>query len=586
MASQAHRSRGGARWRIGAAALALAALAGSVLVGTVAAPAAGPTAAAPPNIVVVMTDDQTVEALAAMPSTTELIGQAGATFNNSFVSFPLCCPSRATFLTGQYAHNHRVRENYFPKGGFQKLKTSETLPVWLTRAGYTTGQVGKVMNGYNKSPVGVPPGWSDWHGEKTENRYYGYGLYENGGIVTYGDPEENPEDPADPSTYSTDVYTAKAVDFIERSAPASNPFFLWLSYNAPHSGEPNPPDGVVSECRGNAKPAERHLGAFADAPLPLPPSFGEADVSDKPRGIQGLEPFDAGTTAAIERLYRCELESLLAVDEGVEQIVDALAESGELANSYVLFTSDNGFLHGQHRIVFGKHQIYEESIRVPLLLRGPGIPAGTAVDELVANVDLSPTILAAAGAEAGVPQDGRSLLPIVARPERRLGREVLIDTSRFRGVRNARYSYVEHLFRPSSGQRELYDLERDPYQLESVHKDPDYEEVRDALAARLRQLMRCDGRECRERPRLELKRDREVGCLRRFAGVLLAGDDADHVKNVRFILGGVPVRSDLTAPFRASLPLRLLRRAGSRVEAEATLIDGRTATLARRIDCG
>ena len=140
-----------------------------------------------------------------LPQTQALIGNAGATFEQFFVSFPLCCPSRASFLTGQYPHNNRVLENYPPAGGFQALDSTETLPVWLSRSGYYTGLIGKLMNGYNTSPVGVPPGWSEWHGEKTENRYYGYSLLESEGLVTYGDPEEDFTDPADPAAYSTDT---------------------------------------------------------------------------------------------------------------------------------------------------------------------------------------------------------------------------------------------------------------------------------------------------------------------------------------------------------------------------------------------
>ncbi|MGH2951372.1 MAG: sulfatase-like hydrolase/transferase, partial [Solirubrobacterales bacterium] len=193
-----------------------------------------------PNFVVVMTDDQTLASIGVMPRTRALIGDAGATFANSFASFPLCCPSRATFLTGRYAHNHKVLNNIPPQGGFEKLRSSETLPVWLGRAGYYTGLIGKYLNGYEDSSVGVPPGYSEWHGQKTQNAYYGYELQEGKQRVLYGDPNENPDDPDDPASYASDVYTDKAVEFIGRRAPVGKPFFLWVSYNAPHSGIPDP----------------------------------------------------------------------------------------------------------------------------------------------------------------------------------------------------------------------------------------------------------------------------------------------------------------------------------------------------------
>jgi arylsulfatase A-like enzyme len=529
-----------------------------------------------------MTDDQTVEQMKVLPRTRALIGDAGASFESSFVSFPLCCPSRASFLTGQYPHNHRVLENYPPRGGFQRLDADETLAVWLSRAGYFTGQIGKLMNGYSTSPVGVPPGWAEWHGEKTENRYYGYGLYENGRTVTYGDPEENPEDPADPASYSTDVYTRKAIDFIAAHAPSAQPFFLWVSYNAPHSGGPDPPPSVHSRCRGNAKPAQRHLGAFAGEPMPRPPSFAEADVSDKPRSLRAIEPLDEADAGNIQQVYRCELESLLAVDEGVERIVGALAASGELDDTALIFTSDNGFFHGEHRISFGKNRVYEEAIRVPLLIRGPGIVPGTEVEEPVVNIDLAPTILDYAGARARIPQDGRSLLPLAARPERLRGREILIDTNTYKAIRTPRYVYAEHFARADRGERELYDLRRDPYQLESRHRVKRLADVRRALADRLDALRVCDGAECRLRPRLKLGVE---ACDPRFVVLEVRGGDAGDVVETRFMLRGRGVRRDRGAPFRSRLPLRRLRRSKSAVEAVATLIDGRRVTISRRVRC-
>ncbi len=537
--------------------------------------------AVPPNFIVVMTDDQTLEAMRVLPQTQALIGAAGATFEQFFVSFPLCCPSRASFLTGQYPHNNRVLENYPPAGGFQALNSEETLAVWLNRSGYYTGLIGKLMNGYNTSPVGVPPGWSEWHGEKSENRYYGYDLLESQGLTTYGDREEDFTDPADPASYSTDTYTAKAVDFIQRRAVAPEPFFLWVSYNAPHSGLPDPPPEVDSRCRGNAKPAVRHLNAFANQPLPVSPSLNEVDLSDKPPSLRDAATLTPQKIAEIRNIYTCELASLQAVDEGVTDIVDSLTATGELANTYVIFTSDNGFFHGEHRIIFGKNRFYEEATHVPLMIRGPGIAPGSTVQELTANVDLAPTILDASGATAGIPQDGRSLLPLIESPQPRLGREILFDTNTYKAIRNHRYVYAEHFARRDKGARELYDLDRDPFQLDSLDSDPAYGDVKRALADRLDKLRRCAGGECRERPKLKLKRTGSGGCNRDFVSVTITGNDADAIKRARFAAGPRGLRTDRREPFDASLPTR--RVTATRVEIRVVLEDGREAGFGRRL---
>ena len=547
-----------------------------------------------PNVVVVMTDDQTLASLDVMPRTRRLVGDQGATFASSFASFPLCCPSRATFLTGRYAHNHKVQNNIPPKGGFDKLRSSETLPVWLRRAGYYTGLVGKYLNGYEQSSVGFPPGYSEWHGQKTQNAYYGFDLLEPGGLVRYGDPNENPENPRDPASYSTDVFTEKAVEFIGRRSPFRKPFFLWVSYNAPHSGIPDPPPNRPSRCRGNAKPAERHIGAFQGAPLPIPPSFDEADVSDKPPSIRSAPPFSSEVAGEIHDFYRCELESLLAVDEGVERIIGALAASGELGRTLVVFTSDNGFFHGEHRLPFGKTLPYEESIRVPLLIRGPRIPGGVTVSDMVANVDLAPTILELARANARLPQDGRSLLPLVRRPGAESGRELVIESNRYKAVRTWRYIYAEYRRGPDVGARELYDLRRDPYQLQSLHRDPRYAAVRRALAKRLRKLDGCAGAECRTAPRVELElSDRGArrgggsrarrSCLSAGGVARIRGKDARRAIETEFAVRRRKLRTDRSRPHRTAVPAGRLRRSKpTAIRARVTLRDGRRVDLKAR----
>jgi N-acetylglucosamine-6-sulfatase len=442
-----------------------------------------PAAAASPNVVVIETDDQTVADLAAMPETRALIGDAGVTFTRSFVSLSECCPSRATFLTGQYAHNHGVLSNAPPFGGFARLRGGETLPVWLQRAGYDTGLVGKYLNGYGTGDrYLVPPGWTDFEGllGRYTYRFYDFTMNVNGALETTQ------------LDYQTDAITQRAVSFVERHA--GRPFLLWTTYVAPHTGGPIELDDPVGY--KSTVPAPRHYAAFTGTPLPRPPSFNEVDVSDKPGLIRKRPPLRRWQIAAITETRRQRLASLLAVDEGVGRIVETLQDTGALANTVVIFTSDNGWMAGEHRVPSGKMLAYEPSIRVPLLMRGPGIPAGSQRNDLVWNGDLAPTILALAGAQPAFPLDGRSLL--APRDPRRA---ILLEgpaaprtlgLPRFSGLRTRRYKYIEHLW----GAKELYDLRRDPYELANLARLPRMAGVKAQLGRRLARLRGCAGASC------------------------------------------------------------------------------------------
>ena len=452
--------------------------------------------ASPPNVLVIESDDETRESLRVMHNVNSLIGAQGATFKNSFVNYSLCCPSRATFLTGQYAHNHGVTNNVGPSGGFQRFESlhgDNNLAVWLQDAGYYTGMIGKYLNGYANSPP-VPPGWSEWHATVPNDQYvYNYRLAENGTSVSYG---QNPAD------FKQDVLTGKAVDFVNRRAPQAQPFFLWLTYTAPHIGGPEPSPNPPVNCGDAAKPAPRHAHAFDSEPLPRPPNFNEADVSDKPGAIRNLPLLSPSQITDIQRTYRCELESLLSVDEGVKSVVDALRANGELDNTLIIYTSDNGYFHGEHRIPKGKLNIYEESIRVPLEMRGPGIPRGVNVSDLAINADLAPTIVDAASATPGLIMDGLSLIPVAQNPGIEAGRELLIEqplgdtNASFEAIRTERYMYAEH----HTGVKELYDLQKDPFELQGRHNAPAYASVKAQLADRLHALQNCAGTSCRVHP--------------------------------------------------------------------------------------
>ena len=499
-----------------------------------------PTQQSQPNVLVLLTDDQTLESMRVMSAVNSEIAAAGTTFDNAFVSNPLCCPSRATLYTGQYTHNHGVIGNRPPEGGYGRLDKSEWLPVWLQRAGYHTVHIGKFMNRYGQDslPTEVPPGWNEWYTsvDPSTYRFLFYELNENGVVTTY-------------PTYSTDEYSQRAVDAVRRLAPSPQPFFLSVAFLAPHSGSPretDDPAGFVTPM-----PAPRHRDAFASEPLPESPAFDEADVSDKPSFIRRRPRFTAERVAAITENYRQELESLLAVDEGVARVVQALRDAGELEDTLIVFTSDNGYFHGEHRVPYGKVMVYEPSIRVPLLMRGPGVPARQRRRQLVTNADLAPTILAATGARpAGRVPDGRSLFPLLRDRGLAWGRDLLVEGApgieavAYGAVRNDRYVYAEH----DNGERELYDLRLDPDQLENVIGEPDYEAVEAALAERLTKLLDCSGRTCWRGPRVRLAMR---GCRPQVRGAA--------VERVR------------------------VRRRGARLRARVATRDGRVVTLDRRL---
>ena len=440
-----------------------------------------------PNILVIMTDDQTVDQMKALPKTRRLLAARGTTFVNSFVDFSLCCPSRSTFLTGQYAHNHGVQANGGPHGGYVHLDHSNTLPLWLQEAGYYTAHVGKYLNNYGKDSPAPPPGWSRWFAltDPSVYRMYDYTVSDGGKPVTYGEAARD---------YQTDVIAAKAEEILRSRAGSRQPFFVSVAPTSPHlerlTRDQTPP-----------RPAPRYAGRFAAEPLPRNPSFDEADVADKPAHISRRPRLSPGKQAHVLETYRACLASLLAADDLVERLVKTLDETGQLGHTVILFTSDNGFFFGEHRVAGGKYLPYEESIRVPLIAFDGGrrFPAGAKVTRMVSNIDLAPTVVALAGARPRRVMDGRSLLPLAADPGQGKDRTLLIegygegkDKPPFAAVRDSRWFYAEY----RNGDRELYDLENDPYELRSLHADPAFEAVRRDLAGRLARLRACSGNSC------------------------------------------------------------------------------------------
>jgi N-acetylglucosamine-6-sulfatase len=452
------------------------------------------------NVVVIMTDDQTAASLSTMQNVNNLLAADGTKFDQAVDSFPLCCPSRATNLTGQYAHNHGVLHNEPPFGGFLQLDGTNTLPLWLQNAGYRTMHVGRYLNGYEPK-YGIPQGWTDWVGlpHSAAFNYVAWKAFDHGVVRSYPDAQH-------PGEYLTDFETRKAVELIDQASPGDQPFYLNLWYTAPHRGAPRDPDDPARP--GTPSPAPRHRDAFAGVRMPRPPSFNEKNMYDKPQVVADRPRLSHEFAAGIEENWRQENEALMAVDEGVAQIVEALRRDGELDNTLIVFLSDNGFMHGEHRALAEKVLPYEESIRIPLVMRGPGVPRGRVDDRLVANVDVPSTILDATDAAPGRIQDGRSLLELLADPGAEWGREILIENGRgangvpaYRGIRNYRFLYVEHR---TTGELELYDLVKDPYELQSVDGHEQYARVQHDLHMRLRELVHCVGVNCLARPHLAL----------------------------------------------------------------------------------
>ncbi|MDQ3637054.1 MAG: sulfatase, partial [Actinomycetota bacterium] len=433
-----------------------------------------------PNVIFVLADDLDYASAQQMPNLRSLLADEGASFENAFVSQSLCCPSRATILTGQYAHTNGIKGNKLPYGGFEKFRDEGleegTISTRLQEEGYRTGFFGKYLNGYGEDdPTHVPPGWDEWYGKLYEQKLYDYSINENGEEVSYG---------SESGDFYTDVLSEQATDFVSRAAPEEQPFFAFVAPTAPH--EP-------------ATPGERHEGAFAGEEAPRPPSFNEEDVSDKPSWRQETERLSEEEVSEIDAYHQKRLESMLAVDEMVGSLVDELEAAGELDNTYIAFTSDNGWLAGVHRIKEGKDRVYEESAHVPLFVRGPGVPAGSEVEELTLNTDFAPTFAELAGVEFGG-SDGRSLASLLGGEEPGTWRSsVLLEGFVGKGdrvygaARTGTHKYVEY----GNGETELYDLQSDPYELENVYETADPALVED-LKARLEALRDCSGDGCRE----------------------------------------------------------------------------------------
>ena len=437
-----------------------------------------------PSVLLIVTDDQRWDTLWSMPQVKRLLVDRGVSFSNSFVSSPLCCPSRASILTGAYPHTTGVYTQGLPNGGFKKFNDTTTIATVLHDAGYRTGFFGKYLDSYQSGANAgyVPPGWDRWMAF-VHSQFFDYGLTIDGAVKRFG---SSPED------YSTDVLAERTDAFIRRTG---GPFFAIFAPAAPHApATPDPPDA----------------GLFSDLPPWSPPSFNEADVSDKPFDVAHLHRLTPGDIAGLEELRRDQYRSLQAVDRAVAGLIDALADTGRLEDTLVIFTSDNGLLWGEHRWQ-KKEMPYEEAIRVPLVIRDDAVVADAprSEDRLVGNIDLAPTIAELAGTD--LPKaEGKSLLPLLAGERVRWRHALLVEHMKmtnpvptYCAVRTDRYLFATYV----TGEEELYDLAEDPYELVNLagRRPP----LQARLATTLRSL--CDP------PPLGLRG--QVGALATILGV-------------------------------------------------------------------
>ena len=433
----------------------------------------------PPNLILVVTDDQSFDSIPHRPAVMPWL-QARVQdptnhwirFANAFVNDPLCCPSRASILTGRYPHHTGVTDNAIE--GFDE---SATLATWLHDGGYWTGLVGKYFTHY-PGPRGdyVPPGWDRWAaGAGRAFDYYGYTLEQcpagrasgapscAGGTATpvaYGAERED---------YETTVLRKLAVRFLQQ-APADRPFFLYFAPFAPHRP---------------SVPASRDAGAYEDLPPTVTPGFDERDVSDKPAWVQAIPRLSAREKARYHRERRDAFETLLGVDRAVSRILETVQARGDLSNTVVVFMTDNGYSFGEHRW-HGKRCPYDECVRTPFFVRYPGA-AHRVERRLVSNVDVAPTLAALAGVTPTLPADGLSLVPLLEGSAPAWKRALLLELRggarpmpQWWGVRTRRHLFVQL----GTGEEELYDLSgtrgpADPYQLRNRAGEAAYA---DALA--------------------------------------------------------------------------------------------------------
>ena len=419
-----------------------------------------------PNFLVIVTDDQRYDTMQYMPKTQSLIFDQGVTFPHAYITTPLCCPSRSSIFTGMYAHTHGVQDN-------DMELNQTTMMERLHENGYTTGLVGKYLNSWNGEPRPEFDYWVSY--QYGETRYNNPRLNVNGEWIRHE------------GEYVTYALGRYAMDFIAKSAPKRKPFILLWTVNAPHD-----PTTPAAE--------DKYL------PLELPPrlpSFNEADISDKPAWMADQDKNPLLTESEIQEIdtfRRNQILTLYSLDRTLEQVLNQLSETGELDNTVIIFLSDNGRHWGEHRQI-AKNTFYEESTHVPFAIRYPPLVSQPYTENgVIANIDIAPTIYELAGIPIPAEVDGLSLVGLLNHTG--TWREgVLLEGWPPRGtyiaIHTERYVYAETTndgYAPTGAvQMELYDLEQDPYQMDNVAYQPEYQDTLAHLQALLDQTKSKSG---------------------------------------------------------------------------------------------
>jgi N-acetylglucosamine-6-sulfatase len=483
-----------------------------------------------PNVLVIEADDMRTDELKFMPTVRRLIARRGLTFENSFAPYPLCCPSRASFLSGEYAHNHHVLSTSSPFG-FQSFDDHRTLATVLQGAGYQTALIGKYLNGYARQHVFdskkssrryVPPGWNEWMAGS--DHIYPVGTRLHGGTYNYFSMTQVINGTVTPNhgRYSTDVTAAETRKTVTQFGKAQKPWFIWWTPTAPHFGSPRERDdprplrntkGVLEHWETPARPAwvKGRFDKQVTHALGQPP-FGpaEANMSDKPRFLRTRPEMDAQEKASLTEVSRQRAESLYVLDRQIGVTIARLQKTGQYANTIIAFTSDNGYFLGEHRKRQGKILDHEPSLRVPFLIAGPGIRHGKRYDPIT-TIDMASTFAAYAGLPGMPGADGRSMVPTIEHGDQGWTAPVVTEGSmgnrgythlftqpgfdnalNSRGIRTARYKYTKY----STGEVELYDLAKDPVELEGKQDDPAYAKVKRKLDALWFAYYNCKGAAC------------------------------------------------------------------------------------------
>lgn len=421
-----------------------------------------------PNIVLFLTDDQPPYTLRTMPEVRGRIVARGTIFDQTFSSYPLCCPGRATIQRGQYAFNHGVVGNSAPYGGWSRFDELDleqsTIATWLDDAGYKTGYFGKYINEYETAHV--PPGWDRWHVQVGE--YDGSRVNEDGRVHDYSS-----------DIHKDAYYSRKAVEWLDQAVQQEESVFAQIGFSAPHSP---------------ANYQQEYADEFSVAEVPRTPDFNERDLSDKPYSRDRLTSEEV---VQADAFHRRQLRSLQTVDETVRKAITTVRSRGELENTYFIFYTDNGYHNGHHRFKKGKLEPYRTDTRFPLLVRGPGVPEGSTTDALASNNDIAPTIASIVGAEIPDFVDGRSLVPLLdSNPANDVPWRTALLSQRGNGtwwaLAEDDLTYIER----EGGGRELYHLEEDPYEVENAYGSAS-EEEKARLHERLETIKGCAGEGCR-----------------------------------------------------------------------------------------